>query len=120
MRKATNELKVMFEGGGASVRSLLGAGMYASIVEIPAGADFTAALKGLPGDLCPSAHWGYVLDGTIHLRYADGSEETCGAGDIFYWPAGHTASTVDGARFVEVSREAELTQLLDHMRSAAG
>lgn len=120
MRNATNELKVMFEAGGASVRSLLAAGMYASIVEIPAGADFADALKGLPGDLCPSAHWGYVLEGAIHLRYADGSEETCEAGDVFHWPAAHTASTAVGARFVEVSPAAELTQLLDHMKSAAG
>jgi hypothetical protein len=120
MHSNRDELQVMFEAGGASVRSLPAGGMLTSIVEVPAGADFTDALKGLPDDLCPSAHWGYMLEGSIHLRYLDGSEETTTAGEIFHWPAGHTAWTPDGARFVEVSPEHDVTALFDHMKSAAG
>jgi hypothetical protein len=120
MHSTVDQLQVIFEAGGASIRSLPAGAMFASIVEVPAGADFTAALEGLPDDLCPSAHWGYMLEGTIHLRYRDGSDEATHAGDIFYWPAGHTAWTAEGARFVEISPQDDLTRLLDHMKANTG
>ena len=115
MHQDTSQMQVMMEGGGASVRSMPCAGMLASILSFPAGADFTPALKGLPGDLCPSPHWGHVLEGSIHIRYADGTEETTKAGESFYWPAGHTAFTTEDVTFFEVSPEKEMRQLLDHI-----
>jgi len=39
------------------------------------------ALSCLPQDLCQCPHWGTVLKGSIHVRYADGREETVRAGD---------------------------------------
>ena len=30
-------------------------------LDLPPGVDFTPLFKGLPGDLCQSPHWGYVL-----------------------------------------------------------
>lgn len=117
MHQTAGELTVRFEGGGASVKSVPCAGMLASLLEIPAGADFTPALKGLPDDLCPSPHWGYVLSGSINIRYKDGTEETTTAGELFYWPAGHTAWTTECVKFFELSPEKEMTQLLDHINS---
>lgn len=117
MHQTEPEMTVMLEGGGTSVRSLPCAGMLASILEIPAGADFTPALVGLPQDMCPSPHWGYMLEGSLHLRYADGTEETTKAGEAFYWPAFHTAWTTEKVRFFELSPEKEMTQLLDHLKS---
>lgn len=35
---------------------------------VPAGTDMTPVLQGLPGDRCPSPHWGMVLDGSITMR----------------------------------------------------
>jgi hypothetical protein len=58
-------------------------------LDLPPGVDFTPLLKGLPHDQCQSPHWGYVLRGSIHLRYANGDEELAQAGEVFYWPAGH-------------------------------
>jgi hypothetical protein len=34
------------------------------------------------------AHWGYVMK-ELCICYTDGSEEVTGAGEVFYWPAGH-------------------------------
>ena len=47
---------------------------------LPAGTDMAPVLQGLPGDRCPSPHWGIVLSGSIVMRHADGTEETARAG----------------------------------------
>ena len=79
------------------------------------GADFRPLLRGLPGDLCHCPHWGYVLAGSIHLRYADGTEEVSRAGDAYYWPAGHTGWTEEGVTFLEFSPATELRPVLEHL-----
>jgi hypothetical protein len=55
----------------------------------------------LPDDRCQSPHWGYVLAGSLTLRYADG-EETFDAGDA-YAPPGHIPSVRAGTELVEFS-----------------
>jgi hypothetical protein len=44
----------------------------------PAGLDTAPLLLGLPGDGCPCPHWGYVLRGSLVVRYDDGHD---GRGD---------------------------------------
>jgi hypothetical protein len=84
-------------------------------LSLPPGADFRPLLQGLPGDRCDCPHWGYVLDGSIVVRHADGTEETNRAGDIYYWPGGHTGWTDEGVTFVEFSPAAELRPVLEHI-----
>ena len=117
MRAGRGELKVLLEGGGVSVRSVPLDGMLASLVELPAGADLSRMFEGLPDDLCPAPRWGYVLEGSIHVRQGDGSEETVQAGEVFHWPAGHTAWTTEDVRFFEVSPEREMVEVIDHINS---
>ena len=50
--------------------------------------DATPLMKGLPDDRCQCPHWGYVVNGKMTFRYADG-EEVFEAGDAFYAPPGH-------------------------------
>jgi hypothetical protein len=50
--------------------------------------DATPLMKGLPDDRCQCPHWGYVVNGKLTFRYADG-EEIFEAGDAFYTPPGH-------------------------------
>lgn len=69
---------------------------------LPAGTDMGPVLKGLPGDRCPSPHWGIVLSGSIAIQHADGTEETVREGEIYYWPAGHTGVSEEGVVFLEV------------------
>jgi hypothetical protein len=86
-------------------------GMTAGYMEVPAGTDFTPLLKGLPNDLCHSPHWGYVVKGSLHIGYADGSEEVLEAGQVFYLPAGHTAWADEDAAWLDFSPEKELAEV---------
>jgi hypothetical protein len=67
-----------------------------------ADADATALFRGLPDDRCQSPHWGYVIAGSLTLRYAD-REETFEAGDAYYAPPGHTPLVTEGTELVEFS-----------------
>ena len=73
--------------------------------QIQGGTDITEALKGLPDDMCQCPHWGLVLKGAIHLRYADGATEVLKAGEAFYMPPGHTAWSEEDTEHFEVSPE---------------
>ena len=53
-----------------------------SFVTIRHGHSLAPLLRGLPGDSCQCPHWGYLLAGTITVRYPD-REETYQAGDAF-------------------------------------
>jgi hypothetical protein len=83
----------------------------------PPGTDFTPLLRGLPQDQCQSPHWGYVLRGSIHLRYANGDEELTQAGEVFYWPGGHTGWTEEGTTFLEFSPADQIKPVLEHVQA---
>jgi hypothetical protein len=82
--------------------------------QVPAGTDFGPVLQGLPDDRCPSPHWGIVLEGSIRLEHADGTIETASAGEVYHWPAGHTATSVDGAVFLEIGPTSPMREFHDH------
>jgi mannose-6-phosphate isomerase-like protein (cupin superfamily) len=72
--------------------------------------DATPLLKGLPDDRCQSRHWGYVIAGRLHFRFAD-HEETFEAGDAFYLPPGHVPFKHEpGTEIVQFSPAEELRQ----------
>jgi hypothetical protein len=83
--------------------------------ELPAGTDFTPMLKGLPDDACQCPHWGYVFKGAVQLRYTDGTEEVAAAGEVFYWPPGHTGWVEEDTIFLDFSPEKELRVVSDHI-----
>jgi hypothetical protein len=90
-------------------------GMTIALMELPAGTDATPLLKGLPGDKCQCAHWGYVLKGSMHIGYADGAEEVVKAGDVFYFPPGHTGWTDEDVAWVEVSPAEDWAEVMAHV-----
>ena len=90
-------------------------------IDLPAGVDFTPLLIGLPSDLCQCPHWGYVERGSIHVRYADGTEEVTSAGEFYYWPGGHTGwSGPDGVTFTEYSPADEIAPVLANIAAKMG
>lgn len=101
--------------GDIHIRAFEGGGIYTRYIDLPAGTDFTPLFVGLPGDLCQCPHWGFVVEGSITVRYADGTEETNRAGDVFFWPGGHTGWTDEGVRFLELNPTAEIMPVLDHL-----
>ena len=93
------------------------AGMEVGRADWQAGYDQGVFLKGLPDDMCQSPHWGYVISGTLEVRYTDGSEEHIDAGQAFYLPPGHAARTTEGATFIVVSPEKEAHVTQAHVKS---
>jgi extradiol dioxygenase family protein len=78
--------------------------------------DATPLMKGLPDDRCQSPHWGYVLSGRLHFRFAD-HEETFQAGDAFYLPPGHVPFKHEpGTQLVQFSPAEALRQTEEVMQ----
>jgi hypothetical protein len=123
MRTSIEDMPIELKVDGIETRASAGGDVLARHIDLPPGVDFTPLFKGLPGDLCQCPHWGYVLAGSIRLRFADGTEELSSAGDVYYWPGGHTGWTEEGVTFLEFSPTAEIQPVLEHLAaqlSAAG
>ena len=115
MRTIITDMPIELQADGIETRGWESGELLARYIQLPAGVDFTPLFKGLPGDLCQSAHWGYILEGSIRVRYADGTEELNQAGDVYYWRGGHTGWTEDGVTFLEWSPTADIQPVLEHI-----
>lgn len=82
---------------------------------LDAGVDVAPLLQGLDDGMCFAAHWGYLLHGRVVVTYDDGTTETCSAGEMFHWPAGHTVRVEDAAEIVMFSPAAEHQAVMNHM-----
>ncbi|HJQ42683.1 MAG TPA: hypothetical protein VJ831_06335 [Jatrophihabitantaceae bacterium] len=102
MGTSIDAMPVEIDNGELQTRYLELGEMAIRHVRVPAGADMGPLLQGLPGDRCPSPHWGIVLSGSVQMAHADGSTETARAGEVYFWPAGHTATTDEAVVFIEV------------------
>lgn len=115
VRTNAEELTLEMETGGIVTRGEEWDDLSVRHLDLPPGTDFTPLFKGLPGDRCQSAHWGYVLRGSIHVRYADGTEEVTRAGQLYHWPADHTGWTEEGVVFIELSPVQDVRPVLEHV-----
>lgn len=89
--------------------------LAAEHLTLAAGTDIAPLLKGLPQDACQAAHWGYLQTGTALVTYTDGASERCTAGDVFYWPAGHSVKIEQDADIVMFSPAEAHGHVLDHL-----
>ena len=112
------DVPVVIEDNGVEVRVRDEDGLSVGFVRLPAGADLRPATKGLPDDLCPCPHWGYVIKGQLRVIYAD-REEVIRAGDLYYLPPGHTAVVEEDYEAVEFSPPAGHEQVLDVVKRNA-
>ncbi len=87
-------------------------GEYFSLAE---GADIAPLLQGLEGDLCHSPHWGYLIEGALTVTYSDSSVDNVLAGDLFYWPPGHTVKADQKSEIILFSPEHEHEQVMEHI-----
>jgi hypothetical protein len=116
MKIKKEEIPVTMEGPGTTMRGLPGlGGMTVAFNEIPAGTDFSPLLQGLKNNSCHCPHWGYVVGGSLLIRYDDGTEETLNEGDVFYLPPGHTAIVQKDLKFLDFSPEKELNEVMSHI-----
>ncbi len=93
-------------------------GYSVSIVETSETADLSELLKGLPGDQCPSPHWGYVVKGRTWFRSGD-REESFEPGDAFYISPGHTSGADADSEFVVFSPTEIMADVEAHMMQRA-
>ncbi len=85
MRSISREdVPVVIDDNGVEVRPRDEAGLSVGFVRLPAGADLRPATKGLPNDLCPCPHWGYMIKGRVRMHTLDGHQDFA-AGEAFYW-----------------------------------
>ncbi|MEQ1787938.1 MAG: cupin domain-containing protein [Acidimicrobiales bacterium] len=115
MRASAQELAVELDVGDIHTRGEDWGGQVVRHIELPAGADLRPLLRGLPDDRCACPHWGYVLAGSINVQYADGTIDVNRAGDLYYWPGGHTGWTDEGVTFIEISPAEEIRPVLEHL-----
>lgn len=115
MRASEEELTLEMQIGDLVTRGENWGDQLVRHLTLPAGTDFRPLFKGLPDDACQCPHWGYVVSGSVHIRYGDGTEELSRAGDMYYWPGGHTGWTEEGVTFIEISPAAELQPVLEHL-----
>jgi hypothetical protein len=90
-------------------------GLVVEYIDCAEKLDLGPMFEGLPDDLCPSPHWGYMLKGAMYLKYLDGSEELFSQGEAFYAPEGHTGWIEAGSKMILFSPEAEWKQIAEHL-----
>jgi hypothetical protein len=117
MNGPVDELPIEVQQGDLITRYAEWGDMGVRFARLPAGADMTPVLEGLPGDRCPSPHWGLVMEGSIRMTHHDGTEEVTRAGQAYHWPAGHTGRTEEGCVFIEIGPVAEMRQFSDHAKA---
>ena len=117
MKKVIDELPTRLEAGGVCFQSQDWGDINVARVRFPAGADAAPLLEGLPENLCQCPHWGTVVKGSIHVTYADGTEETVNAGEVYYWPPGHTVRVDEDYEAIEFSPSGQMGELMDHLEA---
>lgn len=82
-------------------------GMIIALERWQAGLDTGEMFAGLPNGACQEPHWGYVLSGSVTMRYTDGQTETLSAGEAYYIRPGHNAHVDHDVELVEFTRADE-------------
>ena len=120
MQSKPEDLPILFEQGSTSLRGTLWGGMFVLLYTIPAGTDMKRLMTGLPDDLCPCPHWGYVLEGRVRIRHKD-FDQVVTAGEAFYVEPGHAPVFEEDTRMVEFSPKEEWIAMMSMVaRNLAG
>ncbi len=120
MHVSKNNIPTRVNAPGAVARQLPDFGVAdgslgAEYFTLAAGTDIAPLLQGLQGDACQAEHWGYVLAGVVVTSYADGSTERCSAGDLYFWPAGHSVRVERDAELIMFSPQVSHGPVMDHI-----
>lgn len=77
-----------------------------------ADADLADLFRGLPGDMCQAAHYGYVISGKVAFRYPDGTVEEITTGESYVATPGHTPILYARTEVVEFTNTEQLNQTM--------
>jgi hypothetical protein len=125
MHISKNAVPVKIDAPGAIARQQTDFGaafgvMGAEYFTMAKGADLAPLLEGLRGDMCDSAHWGFVINGVVTVTYSDATTEECSTGDLFHWPAGHSVRVEEDADLILFSPQSEHTPVIEHIKDKLG
>lgn len=120
MKARPHDLPVEFDQDGVEMRVARWGEMRVTQYTLAPGTDLAPFFAQLPRGLCEGQHWGIVLEGVLHLRYADGTEESTYAGEVYHWPSGHIGWTDKGVMFLAVTPEAEEVAMEEQLARATG
>ena len=76
-------------------------GMIVALERWKKGLDTAEMFADLPDGACQEARYGYVLSGSVTMRYTDGKSETLKAGAAYYIRPGHNAHVDEDVELVE-------------------
>jgi len=107
MKIARTDLPTRLQAGDLCIQGEDWGDINVARIRFPKGADA----------ICQCPHWGTVVKGSIHVRFADGQEETVSAGDVYYWPPGHTVWVDEDYEAIEFSPSGEMGHLIEHLKS---
>lgn len=120
MNGALDDLPIELQAGDLVTRYAEWGDMALRFARVPAGTDMGPVLEGLPGNRCPSPHWGVVFSGTVRVTGSDGEVTVTRAGEAYYWPAGHTAVMDEETSFLEIGPVAAMRQFSEHAKAKLG
>lgn len=120
MKARPDELPLEFDQDGLEMRVARWGDMRVTRYTLAPGTDLAPFFADLPGGMCSGQHWGIVLEGVLHLRYDDGTEESTRAGEVYHWPAGHIGWTDEGVVFLAVTPEDEEVAMEEQLAVANG
>jgi hypothetical protein len=93
MRAAPSDLPVLVESPGMTSRFALWGELDVAVETMAGGRDPSALFhRAFPDGRCPVPHWGYLVRGTMRIKYPD-HEELISAGEAWYMPPGHIPTT---------------------------
>lgn len=102
MQSNPENLPVLIDRAGSSLRGAEWGGMVVLHYSIPAGTDMKPLMAGMPDDLCQCPHWGYVLKGRVRISHKD-SDQVVEAGELFYAEPGHAPVFEEDTQMIEFS-----------------
>ncbi len=94
MRAKREDIPVGFQAGKSYGRYMEWGDMDVGWESWEGGRDATEAFRVLPGGSCPVPHWGYMIKGSMRVKYRD-HDEVINAGEVFYMQPGHIPVTTE-------------------------
>ncbi|MFZ5784841.1 MAG: hypothetical protein ACOY3Y_00230 [Acidobacteriota bacterium] len=113
-----SDLTIRVEAEGIELRTKEVGGMTAGWVRLAKGVDLGGATKGLPDDLCPCPHWGYVIRGKVRMKTKNGNRDY-EAGQAFYWGPGHAPAALEDSEYIDFSPTDDFERVISHITRKA-
>ena len=110
-----NDVPVAIKDDNVEVRIAEVGEMTVGFFRFAAGTDLGPALAGLPGDKCPCPHWGYMIEGRLRMRTAEG-DHTYQAGEAFYWAPDHVPVAETDCSYVDFSPTEHFQTVIRHIQ----